>query len=116
MLDLAVQSDIIPVNVFSLVKVDGKRLFRKDRKKPNYSQVFTNEEVKGITSLAWEDFENKTKVYELSPLALLFMFQTGLRLGEVCVVRYSDIESADRSCTRAPERIRCENRFHFLYK
>lgn len=98
MLDLAVQSDIIPVNVFSLVKVDGKRLFRKDRKKPNYSQVFTNEEVKGITSLAWEDFENKTKVYELSPLALLFMFQTGLRLGEVCVVRYSDIESENFIC------------------
>lgn len=43
-----------------------------------------------------EQKPNKTKVYELSPLALLFMFQTGLRLGEVCVVRYSDIESADR--------------------
>ncbi len=95
MLDLAVESNIISENPFSLVKVDGKRLFQKDRKKADYTQIFTNEEIKKITTLAWEDFENRTKVYELSPLALLFMLQTGLRIGEVCVVKYSDIESAD---------------------
>lgn len=30
--------------------------------------------------------------YELSPLAVIFMFQTGLRISAVCAVRYEDIE------------------------
>ena len=48
-----------------------------------------------IVPMAWEDFHNRTKVYELSPLALLFQFQTGLRIGKVCAIRYEDIQSPD---------------------
>ncbi|MCD8104769.1 MAG: hypothetical protein LUF35_07180 [Lachnospiraceae bacterium] len=58
--------------------VDGKRLFRKVKKKPDYTQVFTKEETKIMSELAWEDFHNHVKVYDLAPIALLFQMQTGL--------------------------------------
>ena len=45
--------------------------------------------------MALEDFHNRVKVYELAPLALLFQFETGLRIGEVCAVRYEDIETSN---------------------
>ena len=41
--------------------------------------------------LAWDDFYNETKNYVLAPLALLFQFQTGIRIGELCVIRYEDL-------------------------
>lgn len=88
----AVDMQIINNSPFSLVKVDGKRLFQKVRKKPDHTQVFLKEEVHGISSLAMEDFHNRT-VHKLAPLALLFQFQTGLRIGEVCAVSYEDIET-----------------------
>lgn len=91
----AVDAGILEADPFFKVKVDGKRLFRKTKKKADSKQVFSKEETKEITSLAWEDFENRTKVYELSPLALLFQLQTGLRIGELCVLKYSDIETPD---------------------
>lgn len=88
-------TEIININPFSLVKIDGKRLFRKVKKKANGTQVFLESELTQIVPMAWEDFNNRTKVYELAPLAFLFQFQTGLRIGEVCAVRYEDIETPD---------------------
>lgn len=94
-LEYAVDLGIIENNLFSLVKIDGKRLFRKTKKKPDCTQIFHQDEVDQISQMALEDFYNRVKVYELAPLALLFQFQTGLRIGELCAVRYDDIESPD---------------------
>lgn len=38
------------------------------------------------------DFENEVKRYVLSPLAVLFQFKTGVRIGELVVLRYEDID------------------------
>jgi len=46
-----------------------------------------------LVKMAWEGFHNRTKWYEPAPLAVLFQFQTDVRIGELCVVRYEDIES-----------------------
>lgn len=91
----AVDKGIISDNPFAGVKVDGKRLFRKVKKKPDQTQVYSKEEMKQITEMAWEDFHNQVKVYELTPLAVLFQFQTGIRIGEVVTVKFSDIEKPD---------------------
>lgn len=91
----AVDLGIIEKSPFSEVKIDGKRLFRKVKKKADNTKVFTKDESREITDMAWEDFNNHVKVYDLAPLALLFQMQTGLRIGEVCAVKYSDIESVD---------------------
>ena len=43
---------------------------------------------------AWKDFLNSTRlVYRLAPLAVMFQFQTGLRLGELCAVKFDDVEN-----------------------
>lgn len=90
-LEYAVDLKLIPVNPFEQVKVDSK-LFRKEAKKPSETQVFSREEQAAMEALAWDDFEKKTHpVNQLVPLAMLFQFQTGLRIGEICVLKYEDI-------------------------
>ena len=95
-LDYAVDLGIITENPFSSVHIDGKRMFRREKKKPDNTQVFLKNEIPVLASLAWKDFtENKRLKYRLAPLAILFQFQTGLRLGELVTVRYDDLERND---------------------
>ena len=93
-LDYAVDLGIIESNPFSLISIDGKKLFQKVKKKPDYTQVFLTNEIKPLAQMAWEDFFHSNRlVHKLAPLAILFQFQTGLRIGELCAVRYEDLES-----------------------
>jgi len=91
MLTYAVDMGIIEANPMDRVKIDGKRLFRKDTKKSSESQVYSNVEFAQVQELAWKDFHNRTKRYQLAPLAVLFMFYSGVRIGEVLTLRYEDI-------------------------
>lgn len=90
-LDYAVDVGYLDENVFRKVKVD-KRMLRKTEKKPDNTQVFSEDEERQIIDLAWADFRNRTKVYELSPLAIIFQSQTGVRIGELCTLQFSDID------------------------
>ena len=90
-LDYAVERELIDVNLMRQVKVSAK-LFRKVKKKPSETQVFTQEERRLINEYAWSDYHNEQKDYVLSPLALMFQFETGVRLGELCALRYEDLE------------------------
>lgn len=91
----AVDLHIISSSPFEYVKIKGKNIFRKVKKKPSNTQTFSHDEVEKITEFAWADFYNQTKVYVLSPLALIFQFQTGMRIGEICALKYEDIETED---------------------
>lgn len=95
MLLYAVDKELLESSPFSKVKIDGKRLFRKAKKKPDYTQVFLKEEIEPLCELAWEDFKAGKSKYKLAPLAVIFQMQTGLRIGEVCAVTYQDIEHED---------------------
>lgn len=100
-LEYAVDLEIIESNPFSLVKVDGRRLFRQQKKKANETQVFLKEELHTLQTLAMEDFLYDTRLkYRLAPLSIIFQTLTGLRLGELCCVRYSDIEGSYISIVR----------------
>lgn len=93
-LDYAVDLGIIEENPFSAVHIDGKRMFRREKKKPDATQVYLKNELEPIYKMAWEDFYSPNKLKnKLTPLAVLLQFQTGVRIGELCVVRYSDIEN-----------------------
>lgn len=93
-LDYAVELGYIPVNPFQKVKIDTRRLLRKPRKKNDCDQVFTDDEVEGFAKLAWEDFNNPgKKVYRLAPLAALFIFYTGLRVGELTGLKFEDVDN-----------------------
>ena len=90
-LTYAVDLEILESNPMLKVHVDGRRMFRIERKKSNYSQVYTVDELKQLKALAWKDFETRVKCCELAPLAVLFQFCTGMRTSEVCAIRYEDI-------------------------
>lgn len=91
-LDYAVDLEIIMDNPFRRVKVSGRHLFKEVKKKDSASQVFTREEERVLKEMAWKDFEDEVKRYVLSPLAVAFQFETGVRIGELCVLRFSDVE------------------------
>ncbi len=92
-LDYAVDKGIIESNPFRAVKVDTRRVLQREHKKPDHTQVYSREELDGLCELAWDEFRrNVYPVHELTPLAVMFMFYTGLRIGEVCAIRYEDID------------------------
>ncbi len=94
MLDYAEELAVVEENLFRKVKIDSKRMFRKVRKKKDSTQVYTKDEQIMIFREAWNDFINSTRlVYRLAPLAVMFQFQTGLRLGELCAVKFDDVEN-----------------------
>lgn len=93
MLDYAVAKEIVDSNLFKLVKVDKKRVLVQEKKKPDHTQVYTESEEKLIIEHAWEAFrKDRNYVQHFVPLAVVFMFYTGLRVGELASVRFSDIE------------------------
>lgn len=92
-LDFAVDSEIIESNPFLKVHVDKKRVLVPERKKPDNTQVFTKEEETRLIDHAWTAYESRENyVQEFVPLALVFMFYTGLRVGEAAAIRYEDID------------------------
>ena len=100
-LDYAVDLEIIDVNQFRKVNVDGRRMFRKVRKKKDSTQVYSKDEVIILFQKAWNDFEFSTRlVYRLAPLALMFQFFTGVRIGELCALKFTDIENGILSVSR----------------
>ena len=105
MLDYAVELDVVEENMFRKVKIDSKRMFRKVRKKKDSTQVYTKDEQIKIFQEAWNDFINSTRlVYRLAPLAVMFQFQTGLRLGELCAVKFEDVENGVLNVVRMLQR------------
>jgi len=93
LLDWAMDAGLVQVNVFRQVKINKKVFFDNERKKPSETQVFTEKEVLQIYDCAMRDFLNgRCTVHKLTPLAIMFMFLTGLRVGELCAIRYEDID------------------------
>ena len=100
-LDYAVDLEIIDDNQFRKVNIDGRRMFRKVRKKKDSTQVYSKDEVIILFQKAWTDFEFSTRlVYRLAPLALMFQFFTGVRIGELCALKFTDIENGILSVSR----------------
>lgn len=90
-LDYAVDLGLIDQNPMHSVKID-KKIFSKCKKKDDFTQIYSKKELSEIGRMIWEDFRNEVKVYVLSPLALGFEIQTGMRIGEICAAKHEDIE------------------------
>ena len=94
MLDYAEELEVVEENLFRKVKIDSKRMFRKVHKKKDSTQVYTKDEQIMIFKEAWNDFKNsKRLVYRLAPLAVMFQFLTGVRIGELCALKFDDVEN-----------------------
>ena len=95
-LEYAVDLEIIKDSPFSKVKIDGENMFRKVPKPASETQVFTDDEINMFHELAWEDFNAlRHRKHQLIPLAAMFFFQTGMRISEICAIRYEDIKDEE---------------------
>jgi len=91
-LDYAVDAGMIPQNPLRQVKINARMVFTPERKKASETQVFTKEEVKLLYEMAWKDFnEGHNRIHKLAPLAVMFQFQTALRIGELCTIDVDDV-------------------------
>lgn len=84
----AVEKKLISCSPFANVKIETK-LFAKAQKKEDSTQVFQGKEVDLMIEEAMSDYEEKGS---LAALAIVFSFQTGVRLGELVALRFSDIQ------------------------
>ncbi len=90
-LDYACEPEIglLSVNLFSKVKVN-KNLFTKSEKPKSNTQVFLVDEQKEICDEAHRKFEEHP--WCTTPLIILLNFQLGLRISEICAIKWEDIE------------------------
>ena len=82
---------IIDDNPMKSVRVNPV-CFKPTHKKPSETQVFSKEQFYAFRKAARSDIDNKKLEYVFSPFAVLLMTYTALRVSEVCVLKFSDIE------------------------
>ncbi len=88
-LDYAVERGYIEENVFSGIKINTK-MFRRIKKKSGESQVYTIDEEERLIKDMIRRFQDNPK--NTAPLAVMLAFEIGVRIGELCALRFSDIE------------------------
>lgn len=88
-LDYAVERGYVEENIFSGIRINTK-MFRRTKKKSGESQVYTlAEEEKFIKDMV-RRFQDNPK--NTAPLAVMLAFEIGVRIGELCALRFEDIE------------------------
>lgn len=95
-LEYAADEDVnlIPENIWTKAKKKiNKDLIYPEIIPEDNTQVFTDEERQAIWKMVYEDLE----VYKQKPtsagLQILFLFETGLRIGECCGLKWSDVQN-----------------------
>ena len=105
MLNYAVDLGIVEENLFNKVKIDERRMLRKVPKKKDRTQVYTKDEERLLFQECRNGFESSVKlVYKLAPLAVMFQFLTGVRVGELCALKFSDVEDGVLTVSRMYQR------------
>ena len=87
-LEYAVKKGIIAKSPLNEVEISGN-IFARQARKPANTQVFLIDEQKKLEKAAYQDF-NKTN--SVIPLAIVLALYTGLRVGEMVALKYSDID------------------------
>lgn len=88
MFKYAVQMGYVEKNPFDGIIVRDLGLYNATKKKGR-QKVFSREETLDINKIAFDDFARKPYCV---PLAVLFTFQTGVRLGEIVALKWTDID------------------------
>lgn len=89
----ALQMGYLEKNPFDGINVRSLGLYNTPKKSRN-AKVFTRQETKDINIIAFDDFAKKPYCV---PLAVLFTFQTGLRISEVVALKWQDINYAEKT-------------------
>lgn len=101
MLIYARKSKYIQNNPFEEIHVSPK-LFRKVRKKPDETQVYTPQEELAIVNEAWKDYQGNQKA--TTPLAIILMFYLGTRCGEIVALKDTDVSGRYLTISRMERR------------
>lgn len=84
---------IIPENLWTRArKKINKDLIVSMPTASDDTQVFTDEERRALKSMVYEDLERYQNKPTSAGLQILFLFETGLRIGECCGLKWSDIK------------------------
>ena len=84
----AIQMEYVEKNPFDKINVRSLGLYNTP-KKNSKEKVFSQSETKDINRIAFDDFAEKPYCV---PLAVLLTFQTGLRIGEIVALKWSDVD------------------------
>lgn len=88
-LDYSVEKNYINENPFDSVKINTK-MFRRVKKKMGDTEVYTMQEEERIVMDMFRRFNGNTK--NTAPLAVVLAFEIGVRIGELCALKFEDIE------------------------
>lgn len=88
MLDFAVDEEYIEVNKLKGIKLNN-HLFKPTTFKEEQEEVFTEQEQQLVMQEAEKDSQDNDSAL---PLGICILFLTGLRVGELCALRYGDIK------------------------
>ena len=89
----ALEMGYVEKNPFDGIVIRNLGLYNTP-KKSGKDKVFSRVETNDINKIAFDDFAGKPYCV---PLAVLFTFQTGLRVGEVVALKWSDIDYDDKT-------------------
>lgn len=89
----ALEMGYLEKNPFDGIMVRNLGLYNTP-KKLSKNKVFSKQETRDINQIAFDDFASKPYCV---PLAVLFCFQTGLRIGEIVALKWSDIDFESRT-------------------
>lgn len=87
--EFAQQEQLVKENPFKNLKMHRDK-FQPATEHKDHDLIFSEDEKNKIKSLAWED---ATKNRDTAALGLVFLFCTGIRDGELCELRWKDIEN-----------------------
>ncbi len=85
---------IIAVNIWETAKkkINRELIVRKEIPSDD-EQVFTDNERRKIKEIVYEDLEKYSKQSSSAGLQILFLFETGLRIGEACGLKWTDVKN-----------------------
>ena len=85
---------IIPCNIWTRARKKlNKDLIAKTSTPTDEEQVFTDEQRRQLIKMVHEDLIRYSKQSSSCGLQILFLFETGLRIGECCGLKWSDIKN-----------------------
>ena len=96
MFEYAEQEEIIDRNPYRFLKITNMNVFRQPEEKPDENKVLAPDMEMALYRKCWELYEdNHYPVNRSIPLAIILLFQAGLRPCEVCSLRYTDIKDGE---------------------
>ena len=92
MLQYALEEELIDKNPYDLLKITNPNVFRQVEEKSDENKVLTPVQEVELYQLCYSYFRTKKfPVHHLLPLAVIMLFQLGVRPCEISTLRYDDI-------------------------